>query len=163
MTEPGAAPPTSHAVVIGVGEHFRRDDGCGPRVVRALRGRVGAGVKLVERVVEPTELIDLWDRAELAVVVDAMRSGRPTGEVHRFEGEELARVPAERLTSSHGLSIRDAYQLGRALGKLPGRLVLYLIEAGELGHGITLSPEVAEAVGRAAAAVVAELRASERP
>jgi len=152
-----AVPGRRRTVVVGVGEPMRRDDGCGPRVVRALRGRVGSDVELVERVADPTALVDLWDRAELAVVVDAMRSGAAVGSVRRLEGEELANVPGERTTSSHGLSVRDAYELGRALGRVPRRLVLYLIEAGELGHGERLSPAVDAAIGRAAVAVAEEL------
>ncbi|NUP33861.1 MAG: hydrogenase maturation protease, partial [Streptomycetaceae bacterium] len=31
-------------IVIGVGNDLRRDDGAGPAVVEALRGRVGAGL-----------------------------------------------------------------------------------------------------------------------
>ena len=151
--------PPDRAVVVGVGEPFRRDDGCGPRVVRALRGRLDPSVRLVERVHEWTELLDLWDGAELAVVVDAMRSGGAVGSVVRLEGEELRRAALERAPSSHGLSVRDAYELGWALGRLPRRLVLYLIEATDMEPGAELSPEVERAVGQAAEAVVAELSA----
>ena len=160
MGERATAPSRRRAVVVGVGEPYRRDDGCGPKVVRELRGRVGPGVDLVERVADSTELIDLWDHAGLAVVVDAVRSGAAVGSVLRLEGDELARAVAERSTSSHGLSVRDAFELGRALGRVPGRLVLYLIEAGELGHGEELSPAVADAVGRTVAAVAAEVNAA---
>ena len=163
MAERAGAPARRRAVVVGVGETFRRDDGCGPRVVRELRGRVGPGVELVERVADATELIDLWDHAGLAVVVDAMRSGAPTGSVRRLEEAELALATAERSTSSHGLSVRDAFELGRALGRVPERLVLYLIEAGELGHGERLSPEVTAAVGRTAEAVAREVREDPAP
>jgi len=151
--------PPDRAVVVGVGEPFRRDDGCGPRVVRALRGRLDPSVRLVERVNEWTELLDLWDGAELTVVVDAMRSGGAVGSVVRLEGEELRRAALERSPSSHGLSVRDAYELGWALGRLPRRLVLYLIEAADMEPGAELSPEVERAVGQAAEAVVAELAA----
>jgi hydrogenase maturation protease len=154
------APAAARTVVVGVGEPYRRDDGCGPRVVRALRGRLRPGIDLVERVAETTALIDLWDGAGLVVVVDAMRSDAPVGSVVRWEGEELAHVTAERTTSSHGLSVRDAYELGRALGRVPQRLVLYLIEAGELGPGDTLSPAVAGAVARTAEEVTAEVNAA---
>ena len=160
MAEGRPAPAAARTVVAGVGEPFRRDDGCGPRVVRALRGRVRPGVELIERVAETTALIDLWDRADLAVVIDAMRSGAPVGSVVRWEGNELVRATSERTTSSHGLSVRDAYDLGKALGRVPQRLVLYLIEAGELGPGETLSPAVAEAVARTAAEVAAEVNSA---
>ena len=144
-------------VVLGVGEPFRRDDGCGPLVVRALRGRVRPGVERVEQVTEMTELIDLWDGAALAVVVDAMSSGGPVGSSVRWEGEQLLRAVPTRTTSSHGLSVRDAFELGRALGRLPERLVVYLIEVGEVGPGEALSPAVAAAVARTAEAIAADV------
>jgi hydrogenase maturation protease len=146
-------------VVAGVGEPYRRDDGCGPAVVAALRGRVPPTVRLVERVAEPTALLDLWDGAGLVFVVDAMRSGAAPGTVRRLDSSEVAAVaPAGRTTSSHGLSVRDAVELGRALGRMPGRLVLYLVEAGELGQGEAISPAVARGVGEAADRIVAEAR-----
>jgi len=151
------ARPAPRALVAGVGEPMRQDDGCGPRVVRALRGRLASDVAAVDRVAELTELLDRWTGVPLAIVVDAMRSGAPAGTLRRLEGEALLQAAPDRLTSSHGLSIRDAYELGRALGQLPGRLVVYLIEAGEIGHGERLSADVEGAVDRAANAVLAEL------
>jgi hydrogenase maturation protease len=144
-------------VVVGIGEPFRQDDGCGPRVVRELEGRVAPRVRLVGRVADMTALLDLWDRADLAVIVDAVRSGAVPGTVVRLEGKELLRARAERSTSSHGLSVRDAYELGRALGRLPSRLVVYLIEAGEVAPGTSLTPLVGKGVERAAAEIAAEL------
>lgn len=160
MVEAPGAPRERRAIVVGVGEPFRRDDGCGPQVVRELRGRVGPEVELVERVSEMTELVDLWSTAGIAVVVDAMRSGAAIGSVLRLEGDDLGRVTIERPTSSHGLSVRDAFELGCALGRVPDRLVLYLIEAGDLGPGANVSAEVLAGVGRAAAAIAAELKGS---
>jgi hydrogenase maturation protease len=153
----------AQAVVVGIGEPFRQDDGCGPRVVRALRGHVAPAVRLVEQVGDMTELLDVWEAAPLAVVVDAMRSGAGPGEVARLEGEELLRARPERTTSSHGLSVRDAFELGRALGRLPIRLVVYLIEADRVAPGTALTPAVAEAVRRTATAIVAELEGIARP
>lgn len=157
MRDRPTAPATGRVVVVGVGEPTRADDGCGPSVVRSLRGRVPREVELVERVGDPSTLLDLWDGAGLAVVVDAMRSGARPGTVRRLDGRELASAPGERATSSHGFSVRDAYRLGDALGRLPRRLVAYLIEAGNVGAGETLSPEVAVAVGRTARSIAAEV------
>jgi hydrogenase maturation protease len=156
-------PLAGRVVVVGVGEPFRRDDGCGPRVVRGLRGRVGPQVELVERVSESTALLDLWTGANLAIVVDAMRSEAPVGSVVRLEGEGLVNARPTRTTSSHGLSIRDAYDLGQALGRLPQRLVLYLIEADDFAPGEALSPAVAAAIGRTAEAIASELNAPAEP
>jgi len=147
-------------VVLGVGERSRRDDGVGPEVVGALDGRVPRGVELVQGIADPTSLLDLWDGAELAIVVDAMVSGAPAGTVLRLEGPDLARAASARPTSSHGLSVRDAFELGRFLGRLPERLLVYLVEARDLAPGIGLSPAAAHAAAQVAHLVEDELRGS---
>jgi hydrogenase maturation protease len=144
-------------LVVALGEPTRRDDGCGPRVLEALRARRLPGVELPEPVADPTALLDLWEGAELAVVVDAMRSGAAPGSVARLEGRALARAPRATTTSSHGLSLRDAAELGEALGRMPRRLVAYLIEARDVGPGESLTAEVAAAVQRTAQWVEEEL------
>lgn len=151
--------PAGRPMVLGLGEPARRDDGCGPRVVRALRGRLSPSVALVERVAEPLQLLELWSDAAPAIVVDAGRTGAAAGSVLRLEGAALARAPIGPSTSSHALSLPDAYALAVELGRAPRRLVVYLIEAGELGFGPTLSEEVAAGVPRAAEAIVRELQA----
>ena len=88
-----------------------------------------------------------------------MRSGAAPGTVVRRCGREVDALPAGRPTSSHGLSIADAVGLGHALGRMPERLVLYLIQAADVAPGSTLTPEVAAAVDRTAARIVEELGA----
>ncbi|HTT16193.1 MAG TPA: hydrogenase maturation protease [Thermoplasmata archaeon] len=143
-------------LVAGVGEPMRGDDGIGPAVVRTLHGHVPPGVRLVERVVEPTALLDLWSGSPLAVVVDAGRTGAPPGSILRLTEEELARAPAGTSTSSHGLSVRDAAELGRQLGRAPRRLLVYLVELAELGTGRALSPPVERARREAARRIASE-------
>ncbi|MDF5755229.1 hydrogenase maturation protease [Spongiactinospora sp. TRM90649] len=125
---------TSH-VLIGVGNEYRGDDGAGLAVARLLGGVQNGG--------DPAELIEVWTGIELAIVVDAARSGAAPGTVLRHTG--LEGLPATT-ASTHSLSLRDAADLGRALGRLPGRLVLYTIEGADFGFGSTLSPAVATAV-----------------
>jgi hydrogenase maturation protease len=141
-----AARPAGGPVVIGCGNEHRRDDACGLEVARALEPLVRGRARVVECDQGATGLLDLWDGEELVVVVDAVRSGRPAGTVHRMEvGEEplAASLPA---TSTHGLSLGEAIDLGRSLGRLPGRLVIYGIEAGDVGMGVGLTAAVASAV-----------------
>jgi hydrogenase maturation protease len=143
--------------VIGVGNPWRTDDGAGPAVARALRGRLGPGVRVVERTGEATELIEALDGAATAILVDAVSSGGPPGTVHRLPGAVLAAAPAP--ASTHGLSLGHALDLARALRRLPGRVVLYGIEVADVGHGDALSPAVARAVGRVADLIVRDVGA----
>ncbi|GAA1971237.1 hydrogenase maturation protease [Catenulispora subtropica] len=83
------------AVVIGVGNTYRRDDGAGPAVVRALAATPSAlpgHARLAVCDGEPTRLIDLWRGADLAIVVDAVSAdpdaGMLPGNVMRWEWDE---------------------------------------------------------------------------
>lgn len=146
------------AVVIGVGNEFRRDDAVGPAVVALLDGRVPDGVTMTVNDGEPTRLIEAWAGVPLAIVVDAVRADPAVpGRVHRLVLEDSAMEQA-RPVSSHGLGLGDAIGLGRALDRMPGRLIVHAVEAGDLGQGAEMTPAVAAAVGTLAAAVLRDLR-----
>jgi hydrogenase maturation protease len=129
--------------VIGVGNPWRRDDGAGPAVARALGGTSTD---------DPSRLLDLWAGAERVVVVDAAASGAPAGTVHRFDGQRP--LPAGVGSSTHAFGVADAIELARALDRLPPRLTVYAIEGADFGSGPGLSPGVA----RAAETLIAALR-----
>lgn len=151
-------PPTPTApdrwIVIGIGNDHRSDDRCGLEVVRRLRGRVPETVRLVEGPREATRLLDLWAGAERVIVIDAMRSnGRPGG-VRRFELDDTGALGHAEPTSTHGLGLAEAIELGRSLGRLPRRLTVFGIEVADLRMGETLAPEVTRGVEHVAEEVV---------
>ncbi|MES9606754.1 hydrogenase maturation protease [Actinomadura sp. NPDC000929] len=134
-------------LVIGVGNDFRRDDGAGPAVVAALRGRVEAGLAVTDG--EPARLVALWAGADLAIVVDAVRAHPPTpGRVRELDAETAALVA--RPVTDHALGLGDAVALGRAVGQMPARLRVLAIEGADFGFGQGLTPSVAAAVGAVA-------------
>lgn len=143
-------------VVIGVGNPWRRDDGAGPAVATALRTHLGDRAAVVELDGEAARLVDAWDGADLAVVVDAVRTGAVPGTVHLLDagGPDLPLDRSRPGTSSHGLGVAEAVELARALGRLPRRLVLVGIEGSDFGPGADLTAAVAATVEPAARAVV---------
>jgi hydrogenase maturation protease len=146
------------AVVIGVGNEFRRDDGAGPEVVARLRGRVPKGAELLVSDGEPTRMIEAWEGMPLAVVVDAVRAEPAVpGRLHRLVLDR-ADAAAPRSLSSHGLGLEDAIGLGQALDRMPGRLIVHAVEAADLTQGTGLSPAVAAVIDELAAAVLHDLR-----
>jgi hydrogenase maturation protease len=145
-----------NAVVIGVGNPFRRDDGIGPAVAQAVAARGPAGVDVDVVDGEPIALLDAWEGADLAVVVDAVRCDPATpGRVHRAAGDSL---PAGHpFAGTHAVGIADAMRLAEVLGRAPRRLVVFAVEAADLELGVGLSPAVEAAVPELVEAVVAEL------
>lgn len=66
-------------------------------------------------------------------------------------------------TSSHGLGVPEAVELGEALDRLPERLVVLTVEAADIGYGLGLTEPVAAAVPALVADVLAEFRESASP
>lgn len=133
-------------VVIGVGNPYRGDDGAGLAVAERARACLPAEVDVLECEQEPTRLLDAWEAAEAAVVVDAVVSGAPPGTVHRYDASDSP-LPARVFRSStHAFGVGDAVELARTLGRLPSRIVVYGVEGANFEAGAALSPPVLAAV-----------------
>jgi hydrogenase maturation protease len=129
-------------VVIGVGNEFRRDDGAGPQVIDRL-GQPPPRVRLAVCDGEPARLIGLWEDADLAIAVDAVRGDRP-GRVHELDLDTVSEHRGG--ASSHALGLGSAVELAHALDRLPRRLVILAVEAADFGLGPGLSPAVEAAL-----------------
>ncbi len=149
--------PAPRALVIGLGAEHRGDDRIGLDVARALRPRARGEFDVAEAPGDASGLLDLWVGRETVVVVDAVRSGSPPGTVRRVElgSSDLPEGPA--ITSTHGLSLREAVALGRAVGRMPRHLTVVGVEADDLGLRDGLSVPVARALGVAVQAVLLAL------
>jgi hydrogenase maturation protease len=158
-------------VVIGVGNEYRCDDGIGPALIAALEERRLPGVKLIVSDGEPARLIDDWADVPLAIVVDAVLcEPSAPGEFYRTDvplHDPLDHHHDPGLEShphsagSHSLGIPDALRLAQAVDRLPQQLVVYAVEAADVGFGTELSAPVAAALPRLVDAVVGELTSSQ--
>jgi hydrogenase maturation protease len=132
--------------VIGIGNEYRRDDGLGPAVVARLRDvDLPPDVTLAECDGEPTRVLELWTGADLAVVVDAVRTGGDHGG-HVYEVAVADLAEASTAATSHGVGLGATVDLARALGRLPARLVVLAVDGTDFGFGTGLTPDVAAAV-----------------
>lgn len=140
--------------VVGLGNALRGDDAVGLEVARRLRELL-PDADVIAASGEPAALLDaLGDGVAEVAIVDAVSSGAAPGAVHRFDASETALALAAG-ASTHGLGLAEAIELGRALGRLPARVVVYGIE----GQGYEAGAPLSLPVARAAEAVVSELRA----
>lgn len=146
----------SGVVVLGLGNAYRRDDGVGIAAATALGECAGATVRVVTDISDSARLLDAWDGAALAVVIDGAVTGRSApGTIRRCGPDQLG--VAHRLTSSHSLDLAQAIALGRALDRVPAALVLFVVEIADIGYGEGLTPAVAAAVPRVVAMAAAEI------
>ena len=147
------------AVVIGVGNRWRRDDAAGLAVVDALRERVDDSVVLIESDGEPTRLLEAFGLAPRVVMVDAVLTGGEPGLVYRFTDEQLPGGMGIG-QSSHLVQLYETIALGKLLDKLPNGLVLIGIEAIDFDNGEGMTPAVASGVIAATETILNEIGTS---
>jgi hydrogenase maturation protease len=148
----------SIAIVIGIGNAFRSDDGVGLWVARKIREQLPDSVSVLEATGEVTALLEAWEGAAFVILVDAVRSGAAPGTIHRLD------APAERVSSifcsgsTHSFGVGEAIELARALNRLPPRLIVYGIDGGNFGPGVELSPVVVRSAAEVAERILSEAR-----
>jgi len=131
-------------LLIGVGNAWRRDDGAGPAVAERLADHPGLRTLVLPG--EGSELIEAWSGQAHVIVVDAMRSGAPAGTIRHFDAVTQPLPAGEFPSLSHRFGLAEAVEMARILGRLPARLDIWGIEAGDAGQGPGLSPKVDAAV-----------------
>ena len=154
------------ALLIGLGNPDRGDDGIGVEVARRVAALAPQGVDVLE-VEDPSSLLDTWAGAGHVVVVDAMTSGRAPGTVLTLDATQGA-LPTGGWAAggTHALGLTAAVELSRVLGRLPSSLVLVGVEVdgtqAASTHGEGLSAELSAAVGPSVEAVLRALEGGAR-
>ena len=145
-------------LVIGVGNDYRGDDAVGLAVARRLRESPLLRVDVIEATGEGGRLIEAWTGYGAVVIVDAMRSTAAAGTVRRVDVTSEPAPAYFSHRSTHAIGVIDAVEMARAMGRLPGPVVLFGIEGAHYDAGTDLSPQVAAAVPAAVEVVGREAR-----
>ncbi|HUO49528.1 MAG TPA: hydrogenase maturation protease [Acidimicrobiales bacterium] len=162
------------AVVVGLGNPYRGDDGVGPAVAELVERRLGRTpldglglrVEVLAGIPDPMDLIGRWDDALVAVVVDAAETGTDAaiavspGTVSVIAARRdrtLADLPAAWPTSTHHLGLGTAIRVAHALDSAPAQVLVVAVEGEQFGFSDALSPPVAAAVELAADRVLQAL------
>jgi len=145
----------AEALVIGIGNPFRRDDGAGPIVAEKL-ARHGVDARVHSG--DGADLIDQFALVPRVVLVDATRSDAIAGTLSDFDALQEA-LPKELFNySTHLFGLAEAVETARVLGLLPRALRVIGIEGKGFGPGEGLSPPVAAAVEDLVSRLSAELK-----
>jgi len=138
-------------LVLGVGNELRHDDAAGLEVVRraralalhASRAGLASPIEFREHEGETLALLGLWEGAGAVILVDAIHGSGPVGTVQRFDVSRRP-LPArlEGSSSTHAIAVVDAIELGRVLGRLPRRVVVYGVTGSCFDAGRGLSAEL---------------------
>jgi len=132
----------SLALIIGVGNEYRRDDGVGVEVARRIDKLNLPQVRVLAHSGEGASLLEHFREGDLVIIVDAAQSGSSPGTVHFFDAVNSS-IPGDFFNySTHAFSVAEAIELARALNKLPTRLLVYGIEGADFSAGIGLTEAV---------------------
>lgn len=154
MTNTGERHPVR---IIGIGNLFRGDDAVGLLAAQRLKDLVQDRAEVIEAELAGLDVLDLMSGAPAVILIDAARSGQPSGTIHRLNASADPISGDLFPHSTHVLNAADAIEMGRALRLLPSRVILYGVEVGDTTAGNALSPAVAEALDQVVEQVLREL------
>jgi len=150
-------------VVIGIGQSLRGDDAAGLEAVRLWQEthqETAQNVNVILSELPGMGLIDLLDRMEAAILVDAVHGADEAGSLHLIRPEKLEAFTSGS-ASAHGWGVAETLELARKLyPELEDyRISLIGIEAASLEMGAGLSPQVQAALPKAAEMIEREVKA----
>jgi hydrogenase maturation protease len=145
--------------IYGIGNILLGDDGVGPAVVNHLTAHFTLpGDLTIEDLGTPSlDLPNYLAGYDRVIFIDAVAGDAAPGSIRLYSREEIVAAPPGIRISPHEPSINDALIVLDFAGGAPQDVLLVGIVPETLGGGLTLSQAVADAVPRAAEAVMALL------
>jgi hydrogenase maturation protease len=134
--------------IIGIGNPDRGDDAAGLIASQRLGG--------IEHNGDALSLLEAWADGGDFILIDAVTTGAAAGTIHTWDAQHLPPEADQLRSSTHALSVADAFRLAAATGRLPASLTVIGIEARQFAPGAPPSPEVLAAVDK----VVEQLRSN---
>jgi hydrogenase maturation protease len=150
---------TCEAVVLGLGNLLRRDEGLGIRALERLRERyaLSESAQLVDGGTLGLELLCYLEGAARLLVLDAALTEGPPGTLLRLVGDEVPAFFGMR-TSPHEVGLADLLAVTRLRGTEPGEVVVLGMQPAVVELGWDLSEPVATRLDALVDLAVSELR-----
>jgi hydrogenase maturation protease len=140
MEHPLSDIENTRIAVIGMGNLLLKDEGIGVHVIRSLQSMPNLeGVLLIDGGTSP-EALDLVNKMERLIIIDAIRGNDEPVSVYRLSPEQ---VETAKPSSIHEISVVSMLQTLSLRGENP-EITIIGIEPKEIDIGLALSPELAE-------------------
>lgn len=159
-------------LVVGLGNPILTDDGVGVKVAFAVEALLAGdssvtmeqNITITEASVGGLRLMEMMIGYDRVILIDALavQNGTRPGRVHRLTLDDLRNIsPTQHSASAHDTSLITALDAGECLDlQLPKEIVIYAIEVENVtDFNDKPTAAVADAVPKAAAAVLSELHA----
>lgn len=130
-------------LIIGIGNPFRSDDGCGLTIAKILQEHLQGDADCLTCSGDPMSLMELWKGRETVFLIDAVLSKtKQVGYIHHFHPSVETIPGIFTNTSTHLLDVIQIIELAKALDKIPTDLYLFGIETKEHAMQEGISPEL---------------------
>ena len=116
-----------NTLILGIGNPILTDDRVGIKIARKLKEEKPE-LEVVETSEAGITLLDLIVGYNKLIIIDSIRTekGKP-GDLYKLGLEDLK--PAKDFSSSHGIGIATAFELGQRLGySMPRHTSIYAVE-----------------------------------
>jgi hydrogenase maturation protease len=155
--------PRIPTVILGLGNRLRGDDWAGCAVVDLLASTrdLPENIYFIEDATGDLFDAILSSRYERVILIDAAEINRQPGEWICLNADRLTWNPKnkDKNYDGHRFSLLNILDLGRALGILPGEVLIYAIQPMSLEWTGTLSEPVRKAVTEISESILREIRA----
>ena len=147
------------ALVLGMGNVLRRDEGLGVRALQRLAACYAPhdDVRLVDGGTLGLDLLSYLEEADRLLVLDAALTDGPAGTLLRMAGDDVPAFFAMR-SSPHEVGLPDLLAVTRLRGTQPPEVVVLGMQPGVIELGWDLSPAVAAQLEALVMAAVDQLR-----
>lgn len=115
------------ALILGIGNPILTDDGVGIKIAQKLK-EDNPQLEVMETSEAGIALLDLVNGYDKLIIIDSIETehGKP-GELYKLGLEDFS--PTMGFSSSHGIDIATAFELGQRLGyRMPRDVSLYAVE-----------------------------------
>ena len=134
--------------IVGIGNTLRSDDSAGWEVIALLEEKIHGKIALHKIRGDTAGLLDLFERYEILFIIDAaVYDGSAT--TLRIDALHEPIPFTERITSSHGMGLHAAIELGIALSIMPKKLIIYAVKASDLHVAELRSPTTIQGIKEA--------------
>ena len=116
-----------NTLIVGIGNPILTDDGVGIKIAQKLKEN-NPELEVVETSEAGMALLELINGYDRLIIIDSIKTGQgKPGELYKLGLKDLK--PAMDFSSSHGVDIATAFELGQRLGfKMPKYISIYAVE-----------------------------------
>ena len=116
-----------NTLILGMGNPILTDDGVGIKIAKKLK-EGNPDLEVTETSEAGIALLELIADYDKLIIIDSIKTGQgKPGELYKLELEDLK--PPMYFSSSHGIDIATAVELGQMVGyRMPKHISLYAVE-----------------------------------